>query len=218
MSRSEVARRLASLYDRRSLRHYVRSKVASDPVYEAVLQLLRDRDTPLIDLGCGAGILAFYLREHGYRAPVLGIDFDPRKIEVARKAARNYRDIDFVTGDARHELPANHDVVLLDLLHYLDAASQQQILRNVARSAKLVIIRQGIRDDSWRYRFTAIMDAIGRGIRWMRAENLHYPTREAITGAFAGFDAQVSPLWGRTPFNSYLFVFRRASSEGMTNA
>jgi 2-polyprenyl-3-methyl-5-hydroxy-6-metoxy-1,4-benzoquinol methylase len=218
VSRSEVAGRLASLYDRRSLRHYVRSKVASDPAYEAVLEQLRDRDTPLIDVGCGVGILAFYLREHGYRAPIIGIDFDPRKIEVARKAATRYRDIDFVTGDARHELPANHDVVLLDLLHYLDADSQQQILRNAARTAELVIIRQGIRDDSWRYRFTAIMDAIGRGIRWMRAEHLHYPTREAITGTFAGFDAQVSPLWGRTPFNSYLFVFRRASSDGMTSA
>ena len=218
MRRREVAGRLASLYDRRSLRHYVRSKVASDPAYDAVLQLVRDRDTPLIDLGCGAGILPFYLREHGYRARVIGIDFDQRKIDVARKAATRYRDIDFVTGDARHELPADHDVVLLDLLHYFDDASQQQILRNVARSARMVIIRQGLRDRSWRYRMTKMMDAIGRAIRWMKAESLNYPTRESIVAAFDGFVAEVTPLWGRTPFNSYLFVFRRASSDGTTKS
>ena len=218
MSRRAVARRIASLYDRRSLRHYVRSKVASDPAYDAVLEIVRDRDTPLIDLGCGAGILPFYLREHGYRAPVIGIDFDQRKIELARKAATRYRGIDFIAGDARDELPAHHDVVLLDLLHYCDDASQQQILRNVARAADVAIIRQGIRDGSWRHRVTATMDAIGRGIRWMKAESLNYPTRESIVAAFEGFDAQIAPLWGRTPFNSYLFVFRRASSGGITKS
>ena len=50
-----------------------------------------------------------------------------------------------------------------------------------------------MRDESWRYGFTKFVDAIGRGIRWMRAENLNYPTRDAILGAFAGFDADVPP-------------------------
>ena len=213
MSLRAVAKRLASLYDRRDLRAYVRWKVTGDPVYAAVVQRLCDRDRPLIDLGCGVGILPFFLREHGFRAPIIGIDFDQRKIDLARRAARRYRDVDFIAADARSELPADHDVVMLDLLHYLDDATQQQILANVARSANYVLLRQGLRDDSWRYRMTAAVDAIGRAIRWMKADALNYPTRERITSAFDGFASEVVPLWGRSPYNNYLFEFWTAAAS-----
>lgn len=221
MSRAAVAKRLASLYDRPSLRSYVRWKVRGDPAYDAVLQKLRGQDQPLLDLGCGVGLLAFYLREHDVQAPIIGIDFDQRKVDVARRAATRYRNIDFIAGDARSALPEQHNVVLLDLLHYLDPESRTQLLANVARAAPpggIVVIRQGIRDASWRYRMTSAVDALGRAIRWMKAEHLTYPTREEITDAFAGFDAEITPLWGRTPYNNYLFVFRRAASSGITNA
>jgi SAM-dependent methyltransferase len=203
------------------MRSYVRWKVRADPAYDAVLRQVRGRDEPLLDLGCGIGLLAFYLREHGVQTPIIGIDFDQRKVDVARRAATRYRDIDFIAGDARSALPERHNVVMLDLLHYLDAQSRARILANVARAVPaggIVVIRQGVRDASWRYRFTSVVDAVGRAIRWMKAEHLLYPTREEITAAFADFDAEITPLWGRTPYNNYLFVFRRAASSGITNA
>lgn len=204
-----VADRLASLYAGRTLQGYVRWKVRWDPVYSGVLAALRDHEQPLLDLGCGIGLLAFYLREHGFTAPITGIDFDERKIALARGAAAPYRDVEFRTGDAREALPEHRAIVILDLLHYFDAASQQQILANAARAGDVVILRQGIRDGSWRYRFQAIVDAIGRTMRWMRAEALHYPTRDEITSAFAGFTSEITPLRGNTPYNNYLFVFTR---------
>ena len=215
MSRADVARRLASLYDRRDLRTYVRWKLAADRVYSAVLEQLPDE--PLVDIGCGVGLLPFFLREHGFRAPITGIDFDARKIDIARRAAAKYRDVEFIAGDARRELPPHPNVVMLDVLQYLDDGAQQQLLADVARNARFVVIRQGIRDQSWRYRTTAFVDAIGRGVRWMKADSLNYPTRERIINAFDGFACDVTPLWGRTPYNNYLFVCRRASSSGMTN-
>lgn len=221
MSRAAVAKRLASLYDRPALRAYVRWKVRADPAYDAVLRQLRGHDEPLIDLGCGVGLLPFYLREHGVQASIIGIDFDQRKVDVARRAATRYRDVDFIAGDARSSLPEGRSVVMLDLLHYLDAESRAQILANVARAVPpggIVVIRQGVRDGSWRYRLTSAVDGLGRAIRWMKAEHLKYPTREEITAAFAGFAAEITPLWGRTPYNNYLFVFRRAESPGITNA
>src|SRR6185436_8148442 len=169
VSRAAVAKRLASLYERPSLRSYVLWKVRADPAYDAVLRQLRGRDEPLLDLGCGIGLLAFYLREHGMQASITGIDFDQRKVDLARRAATQYRDIDFNAGDARSALPERHNVVMLDLLHYLDAESRAQILRNVARAVPpggIVVIRQGVRDASWRYRFTSAVDAVGRAIRW----------------------------------------------------
>jgi SAM-dependent methyltransferase len=208
-----IPERLASLFSGRALRSYVRWKVRTDPAYAAVREALGNREQSLVDLGCGIGLLAFYLREHGYEAHIIGIDFDVRKIEIARKAATRYRKIDFVTGDARNPLPENHAVVMLDILHYFDEASQRQILANAARTASRVIIRQPVRDSSMRYRLTRIVDSIGRTFRWMRAESLTYPTREEIVSAFEGFDAEARPLWGSMPYNTYFFVFTRVAAH-----
>lgn len=112
-------------------------------------------------------------------------------------------------------MPAGSTVVLIDVLHYFSAEEQRRILENAAASAPLVIIRDAIRDGSMRYRLTAAQEAFSRAIRWLRAERLNFPTRESIVAPFAGFTSDVRPLWGNTPFNNYLFVFRR-SGEGMT--
>jgi SAM-dependent methyltransferase len=208
----DIAERLAALYDRRSLQGYVRWKVRTDPAYAAVRDALRGRNAPLLDLGCGVGLLPFYLREHGHTAPMSGIDFDQRKIDVARTAAAHYDAIEFVAGDARAPLPAGRDVVILDTLHYFDSASQQTILANAARAGNVIVIRQGIRDGSWRYRLTAIVDGLARLFRWMKAERLNFPTRDEVEAPFVEFDAEVRPLWGRMPYNSYLFVFRRRAA------
>ena len=212
MNRKRVADRLAGLYELRSLQGYVRWKVRTDSAYAAVLDRLAGYEQPLLDLGCGVGLLPFFLRECGYTAPIIGIDFDERKIDVARNAARRYRQIDFIAADARAPLPENHNVVMLDVLQYLATSDQRAILDNVARAVPpggIVIIRQGIRDVSWRHQATMIADAFGRAVRWMRAERLNFPSREEVTAPFAGFASEVVPLWGRTPFNNYLFVFTR---------
>ena len=212
MNAHELSNRLASLYDRRALQGYVRWKVRTDPAYGAVLEALRDRDHPLVDVGCGIGLLAFYLREHGYTSPIVGIDFDERKVELARIAARRYPAVDFIVADARDPIPEDHNVVILDILHYFESASQQTILRNAANAVPrggAVIIRQPLRDASWRYRMNIAVDSLARTFKWMRAEAINYPTREELTAPFAGFSHEVRPLWGRMPYNTYFAVFTR---------
>lgn len=216
MKEIALSNRLASLYDRRALQGYVRWKVRTDPAYNAALEALRGRDLPLVDLGCGVGLLAFYLREHGYTAPVIGVDFDERKIALARMAAKRYREVDFITGDARDPLPDGRNVVILDILHYFDSPSQQKILTNAARAVPpggAVIIRQPLRDASWRYRLTAAVDSLARTFHWMKAESLNYPTREELVAPFAGFTHDIRPLWGRMPYNTYFAVFTRPLSS-----
>lgn len=214
MSRREVAARVAARYPHRALRGYVYWKVRTDPAYEAVAGVLRDRARVILDIGCGVGALGFYLRESGITAPVRGIDFDERKVAIGNLAGHADSDVSSSIGDARASLGTGHDVVLLDVLQYVSAAERQSILAAAARSASgggLVVIRTGVRDTTWRYRVTWFVDTFARWSRWMRAERIEFPTREAIAGAFPGFACEVRPLWGRTPFNNYLFVFR--SSE-----
>jgi SAM-dependent methyltransferase len=217
VSRSDVARRVAALYPTRFLRAYVRWKIASDPVYDAVYQ--RARGT-ILDLGCGAGVLAAYLRARGYDGEITGIDHDAWKIEVAR--GLSLRDTTFMTADVGQALacpdrlkPVPQLTVMLDLLHYLDDDAQSALLRSAAAGASSIIIREAIRDGTWRYGATYAQETFARGLRWLKAERLNFPRRETIVGAFNGFESEVAPLWGRTPFNNYLFVFKRPSS-GMT--
>jgi SAM-dependent methyltransferase len=211
--RDDVANRVVARYPTRFLRAYVRSKVRTDPVYAAVFERLRESDQPLLDVGCGIGILPLYLRERGFTAPIQGVDHDERKIAIARSVVP---DAELRIGDARTAIDRGGTIVLLDLLHYFTSEEQAGILTAAAAQAAMVIIREAIRDGSWRYRVTYAQEMFSRLVRWLRAERLHFPTRDDVIRPFAGFDVEVVPLYGLTPFNNYLFVFRR-SPAGITN-
>lgn len=215
----EAARdRVASLFDTRFLRYYTLGKLSRDPVYDAVIARLRGSTLPLLDVGCGAGIFAFYLRECGLAMPLAGIDHDAKKIAVANVLASRYANISFREGDAREPLAHRGSVVMLDLLHYFDDATQARILANAAACVApggVLIVRDAIRDGSWRYRVTYAQEMFARSVRWLKAERLNFPAWSTLA-ALQGFEEEIVPMWGRTPFNNYLFVFRRASS-GTTN-
>ncbi|MFT4548607.1 MAG: hypothetical protein ACI9MB_002560, partial [Verrucomicrobiales bacterium] len=57
--------KLARLFGSPWHRNYVKSKLRTDPLYDGVFGELVDEVLPLLDLGCGLGLLAFYLRERG---------------------------------------------------------------------------------------------------------------------------------------------------------
>lgn len=201
---------LAARFDSTFLRSYARTKLATDPVFAAVAEKLRGHAHPVIDVGCGIGLMAFYLRASGFAQPIIGIDHDAAKIASAQRASTD--GMSFSTGDARQPLPYGCSVLLIDVLHYVTAEEQSCILRNAAAAAPpggVVIIRDTIDDRSWRFRATYAMELFARGIRWIRAERLDFPTRERIANAFAGFEQEITPLWGATPFNSYLFAFTK---------
>jgi SAM-dependent methyltransferase len=208
----DLAGRIAARYPSRFLRMYIRSKIRIDPVYAAVFERTRELSEPLLDVGCGIGLLVVYLRARGFGAPIRGVDHDGRKVAIARRVMP---DATFEVADARTAIDTGGTIVLIDLLHYFRADEQARILDAAARSATTVIIRDAIRDGSWRYRATYLQEMFSRVVRWLRAERLHFPTRDEIVRPFGSFDAEVVPLYGRTPFNNYLFVFRR-STAGIT--
>lgn len=213
---ADVESRISSRFDSRFLRSYARSKLRSDPVYRAVLECVRGSSAPIYDIGCGIGLLEFFLRENGVDNAVTGIDHDERKIAKASAIAARYGGLQFRTGDARDPAPAGATVVVIDVLHYFTAEDQRRILENAAAAeGDLVLIRDAIRDGSMRYHMTAAQEHLSRSVRWLRAERLNFPSRDDILRPFDGYAAEVEPMWGRTPFNNYLFVLRR-SGEGMT--
>jgi O-methyltransferase involved in polyketide biosynthesis len=116
--------------------------------------------------------------------------------------------------------------VLLDLLHYLKDDDQRRLLDTVATSIApggVAVIRECPRDSSNRFKLTNVVERLGRALRWHKGSTINFPTRETIAKPFRarGFTEEILPMWGGTPFNNYLFVFRRPmdnDSSGGTSA
>lgn len=209
---------IASLYDGHLQRGYVRGKLASDPVYAASTAVLAGSTLPLLDIGCGIGLLGQYLHAKGHRMPYLGLDRDARKIVSGQRAAQRAglaEALDLRCADA-HELPPTQgDVALLDVLHYLPAANQlallQQAARHLAPNGQL-IIRNVLRERNWRFHVTRVEELVLQAAGWIRGGAQHYPSAEELrqTLESVGLSVRIEALRGNTPFNSYLIVAQRA--------
>jgi ribosomal protein L11 methyltransferase len=74
---------------------------------------------PLLDLGCGSGVLAIAAAELGW-GPVLALDYDPLSVEATRaNAAVNGVAVEARQGDLRHEPMPFAPIVLANLLRPL---------------------------------------------------------------------------------------------------
>jgi len=196
-----------------NLYYYAIGKIALDPAYPAVASALRDSKRPLLDLGCGMGLLAAYLRANGHRAPILGLDVDKQKIDVAQKVLTS-KEERFRTGDAMNFPEHSGDIVMLDVLHYFSDEDQQRLLKKIAASIAprgVALIRLALNESNWRFAATKLEEWFVHFSRWIPTCGWNFPTREEVLIPFSqeGLDGDVRPMWGLTPFNSHLFTFRR---------
>ncbi len=210
---------IAALYPGRFDSHYVASKLRTDPLYEAVENEIRGSCLPLLDLGCGLGLVAFCLRAAGVTVPISGIDYDSRKIDMAKHAAASSGDrgLSFATHDLRTGLPEHcGNVCLLDILQYFDAADQTMILQSacarLAPGGKLVI-RSGLRDASIRYKITLFCDRFANATLWMKSAPAQFPTAADFHDQLSSHGIlRIFPLWGGTPFNNHLIVLEKPAA------
>jgi SAM-dependent methyltransferase len=147
--------------------HFARNKLRYDAAYRTILAqgLLAGR-SQLLDLGCGQGLLAAWLHaaRHTYaQAPhawprqwpappaprgYCGIDINAREVRRAREALLPAAiPLSVTQGDiAAVAYPQADAVVMLDVLHYLDLAAHEQVLRRVRTALTpggLLLLRVG---------------------------------------------------------------------------
>ena len=127
--------------------YYTLAKLRSDPLYPGVLQALRGSDAPVLDLGCGLGLLAHALRADGQHMAYRGVDNDAAKITRANKVAEKNALVDtrFDVVDLAGGPPAHQgSVAILDVLQYLDAQGQRSLVAQVSAMLDVALSGYGV--------------------------------------------------------------------------
>jgi len=192
---------------------YVRGKLSSDPVARAVARLAAHAPLgTVLDAGCGRGQLAVLLLELGLADRVFGFDWDAKKVLLATRAARGLA-ATFREADLRAPFAETVDTgLLIDVLHYLTDDEQDAVLRNVARAARrTVFVRELDPDRGWRSRVTRVQEIVTTALGVNRGARVRIRPISAIVAVLVaeGFEAEVAPCWGGTPFANVLIVARR---------
>jgi len=207
--------------------HFARGKLRADPVFRAILELGLLRGYPrILDLGCGQGMLAAWLRAaaHCYErgtwprawppAPcpqsMRGIELRAREVERARRALGPGCEV--VQGDIRSAVFGSADaVVILDVLHYLPAPSQREVLQRVRAALPrggLLLLRVGDAGGGLRFHFTRWVDQSVMLTRGDDLGTLHYRSiaqwRQLL--GECGFDSRAEPMSHGTPFANVLLI------------
>lgn len=206
---------------RRPHYYYARIKLATDPLYAGVGTALAGNKAPLLDLGCGIGLLAHALRAQGFSPDYRGVDIDAGKIGSAREASQRagLASVRFDTIDLNEGFPVHRgSVALLDIVQFLAPPAQEALLEAAIESlspGSMLVIRTGLARSGWRLRFTRGVDRIARMTRWMNVGPQRYPSREDLERRFArhGLHATFQPLHGRLPFENWLICARREAQS-----
>jgi SAM-dependent methyltransferase len=199
----------------RFARHFARGKLGGDPVFATILaQGLLDGCAQILDLGCGQGLLAAWLFAaravyqtpgawpQGWPAPphldrYTGVEINAHEAARARAAGARLGAMRclIVQGDVRHVDYEEADaIVILDVLHYMDRASQEGVLaraRSVLAPGGRLLLRVGDAAGGVGFAASQVVDTVVALARHHRLIRLHCRPLHEWLGvlARAGFRA-----------------------------
>lgn len=222
----------ASQYYRGSGRfafHFARGKLGADPVFMAMLERgLFPDNARILDLGCGQGLLAAWLfagrqlYDAGewpadWPAPpqladIRGVDLLARDVQRARASLSI--PAHFEEGNMLYVDYGQVDVVvIMDVLHYVDFAAQDDILRRVYAALPiggLFITRVGDAGAGLRFKLSNWVDRTVAFLRGSRLRPMHcrllqdwVQTLEQI-----GFSVEMVNMNGALPLANVMIIAR----------
>jgi SAM-dependent methyltransferase len=207
--------------------HFARGKLRTDPVFTTLLaRNLLPKAPRLLDLGCGQGLVAAwldaahqsYLQGHwppAWPAPPLpvsmrGIEIDAHEVQRALSALEGLAQIE--CADLRSaSLPDSDAILVLDVLHYMEAMSQKALLvraRSALSSEGVLLVRIGNAAGGLRFTWSRWVDATIWRLRGRRRAALTFRTLKGWIEllASAGFDVEEIPMVGARSFANVLLL------------
>lgn len=155
---------------------YVRVKMKMEKNYAFFDSMLPDTGQ-ITDIGCGMGQMDFMLSMYKHGRRILGIDYDDEKITVAQHCWLNkcLGGLSFRCEDAsKAELPESDAFIISDMMHYLSAEKQLELIQRCAsklKSGGLILVRDSDSENAEGQKITALSEVFSTKIlRFNRTE------------------------------------------------
>ncbi len=157
------------------------------PKLLTVMDLLLPEEGNILDIGCGFGLFAAYFGQTNRGRSITGVDPDARRIDVARRVARNLqlKSHQFIVGDARSiELDKKFDAAyVLDVMHHIPEADQLPMLASLERRLEpggILILKDITTSPYLKLKFTEYLDRMMVGWNEPLAYRHHYEWAEML--------------------------------------
>lgn len=212
--------------------HFARGKLSGDPVFREILQRgLIAPGAHVIDIGCGQGLLSAWLLAAGSMAAdpdwpknwacapgnvtVRGVELMPADVERARTALKLHENrFKFEVGDmCATPFEKANIVAILDVLHYVPYAAQEDVLMRVRDALSpqgLLILRIGDASGGWGFKVSNWVDNVVFFMRGHKSSRLYCRSLSEWTGVLSkiGFHVDTKPMSQGTPFANVLMLAR----------
>jgi 2-polyprenyl-3-methyl-5-hydroxy-6-metoxy-1,4-benzoquinol methylase len=212
--RSQPIRRIVAAYDDPVVRAYcrVRFGILRQRFLDEIGQYLPD-EGPVLDIGCGFGLFSLYYAATGPRRFVRGIDVNPRRVALARRAAARLGldNVAYEHADAR-DFKGDGEVAaayMLDIVHHIPPTAVPSLLTALHRclpaGGMLVLKDVDTRPAPKRW-FTWALDKL-----MAPSAPVHYWSAEALTATLhlTGFRVHRHLMLDLLPYPHVLYVCER---------
>jgi 2-polyprenyl-3-methyl-5-hydroxy-6-metoxy-1,4-benzoquinol methylase len=156
------------------LEWYTRIKINFEDDYNLFNDLIPNTSV-VSDLGCGYGYLSILLGLMSNERIITGVDYDSDKIATASNCAVKSDNVTFISADITNLVIHKSDVfVLNDVLHYLPADKQEQIIDSCINSLNengMIIIRDADKNMTSRHIGTIITEFFSTGLGFNKSNN-----------------------------------------------
>lgn len=149
------------IYKSPILENYLKIKLKMEDNYAVFHQLLPVKGK-IMDIGCGYGFLSYMLSFLSEEREILGLDYDEDKIATAEHAYSKTDNLHFVAADIMdYDFQDQDAFVLMDVIHYLEPAAQEQLLQKCIDHLNpdgIILLRDGVTDIGKQHKRTLLSE------------------------------------------------------------
>jgi len=198
---------------------YLRVKMVLEGYYQSYNELI-PRNGEILDLGCGYGFLCYMLSFTSPNRKIIGVDYDPDKIQVALKGYSRSENMNFICEDlTRYSFESKDAIILGDVLHYLAKEDQKNLLDKCIKNLRpggMIIIREADSDSTKLHGRTKLTELFSTKILGFNKtmddqKSLHFTTIEELRKVAESHHLQLEVISSSQHTSNALLIIRRSS-------
>lgn len=207
---------IINAYDSFVIRAYCKARFLIINVNILNILSLCVREKPrLLDIGCGFGLFGCYLATRYPEIEYHGFDLNPRRIDMAREAAKRLglKNAHFDCADAR-DLSINDQydaIMMVDLLHHIDNDAKRALLAKCCSHLSPgghLVVKDVTRHPRFKIAFTWLLDVL-----MTRSVDMWYIDEVGFAEALADatWAVDMFPIADLLPYPHVVYLCQRGS-------